>query len=311
MHPVAGRGPDAAVRIHAEPVEKSRVALGDYLASGQAGAVGCDPVPPDMRRPVRVVGASGIGNIKECLIGRETDPVRLRIVVGDTCHGTIGGVDPVDMAGTDLARRAPPLVIHQDAVVGIGEPDRPVGAFHDIVRRVELPALVIVGKNRNRAVMSGAGDPPRQMLAGDKPPLAVGGVAVAVHRRRAEDRDRTVGVVIAQHAVVRNVGPDEIAPAAEPGRSLAPAAAGPQPLDMCRAEDTAAEFGIDDLVACPFQLSEHAILRFVIPQQKLSGKAAGWARRQSTATLHDGMTTGLDSGRDFAGQETDLGERQA
>ena len=77
-----------------------------------------------------------------------------------------------------------------------------------------------------RAVVLGARHAAPAMLAGDQPAFAVDGMAVGVHGRLAEDRDRAVGLVPAHHAVVGDVRPHQIAPGREPGRPLGPAAAG-------------------------------------------------------------------------------------
>src|SRR5581483_7064597 len=86
--------------------------------------------------------------------------------------------------------------------------------------------------NCARAVMLDARDAAPAMLAGDQPALAVDRMAVMVHRRGEKDRDRAVGVVVAQHAVVRDVRPDEIFAGGEIGRPLRPAAAGIELFEM-------------------------------------------------------------------------------
>jgi hypothetical protein len=63
------------------------------------------------------------------------------------------------------------------------------------------------------------------VLAADKPSLTRYGVAVGVNCRRAEDPDRICNLVEAQHTVVGNVAPDEIAPGREAGGPLCPSAA--------------------------------------------------------------------------------------
>ncbi len=75
-----------------------------------------------------------------------------------------------------------------------------------------------------RAVPFGARHPARQMLAGEQPALIVDGVAVGIVGMLAEHRDFARRLDEPHHAVVGNVGPDEIAPGREPGRALRPAA---------------------------------------------------------------------------------------
>ena len=94
-------------------------------------------------------------------------------------------IDPVDMAGADLAFGLVALIVGLDAVGGIGEPDRAVGLHHHVVRRIEALALPAVGDGDDRAVMLGAADAAAGMLAGDQPALAVDRVAVANCRKAA------------------------------------------------------------------------------------------------------------------------------
>ena len=85
-----------------------------------------------------------------------------------------------------------------------------------------------------------------RVLARDQPALQVDGVAVAVLCRLAEDRNRGVRVVPAHHAVVGNVGPDQIAPGREPGRSLGPAAAGVELFEVDVGKRQLAKARVDD-----------------------------------------------------------------
>ncbi len=78
-----------------------------------------------------------------------------------------------------------------------------------------------------------------------KAALAVAGVAVGVVGGVAEDGDRAVGLVEAHHAVVGDVGEDEIAAGGEVGRSFRPPRAGPQLLQPdCFARAHNAPFAI-------------------------------------------------------------------
>src|SRR5262249_3592894 len=97
------------------------------------------------------------------------------------------------------------------------------------------------------AVILGAGDAPRVVLAGDEAPLAVAGVAVGIVRRLAEDRDCPGFLVPAHDAVVRDVAPQHAARIAEPDRPLAPAHAGREPLDAREREAIFGEARIEDL----------------------------------------------------------------
>src|SRR5205823_3424756 len=75
-----------------------------------------------------------------------------------------------------------------------------------------------------------AGDATAAVLAGDKPTLAVARVAVGEIRGLAEHRDRAGLLLPFDDALVRNIAAEQIAPVAEPYRTLGPAQAGGQPL---------------------------------------------------------------------------------
>ena len=158
-------------------------------------------------------------------------------------------IDAVDVAGADLARRGVALVVRVDAVARVGEPDAAVALDHDVVRRIEALAVVAIGEHRARAVDLGARHGAAAVLARDETALQVDGVAVAVHRRLAEHRHRAVRFVPAQHAIVRNVGPDEIASGREPRRAFGPAAAGIELLDVHVREREPAKARVDDFEA--------------------------------------------------------------
>ena len=133
------------------------------------------------------------------------------------------------------------LVVRQDAVGRIGEPDRPVRADHDVVRAVQPLALVLVGDERQPAVVLGADDAAAAVLARDETALTVDGVAVGVVRRLTEDADRAIALVEAHHPVVGDVREDEMPAGGEVGRPFGPAPAGPQAVNARRAVEAVAE----------------------------------------------------------------------
>ena len=145
------------------------------------------------------------------------------------------GVDAVDVR-RKLGGRLVALVEAEDAVGRVREPDRAVGAAHDVVRRVEGLAVEPVGDHGDRAVVLGAGHPARVVLAGDEAALAVSRVPVRVAGGLAEDADRARLLLPLHHPVVRDVAPQEVAPVPEPRGPLAPAEAGAEPLDLGEGE---------------------------------------------------------------------------
>ena len=142
--------------------------------------------------------------------------------------------------------RAVPLVIRLDAVGGIGEPDGVVRFHDDVVRAVEPLALVAIGDGDDRTVELGAADAAPAMLAAEEPSLAIDGVAVGVAGGVAKDADGAAGLVPAELAIVRDIAPDERAPARRPGWSLRPGAALEEPVDAGGGIDALAEPGVEE-----------------------------------------------------------------
>jgi len=167
--------------------------------------------------------------------------------IGDHSGDRAGpGVDPIDLAVVDLLFGAIPFVVGVDAVGGVGEPDGVVRLHHDVIGRIQPPAVPLVRDHGNRAVNLGSGDAAREMLAGDQPALVVDGVAVRIVRALAEDRDVARRFDEPHHAIVRNIRPDEIAAGGEPGRAFSPARARPQPLDAHMAGEAGLEARIEN-----------------------------------------------------------------
>ena len=149
-------------------------------------------------------------------------------------HRAGARIDAIDVAGADLALGLVALVIAVDAVGRIGEPDRAVGSDDDVVRAVEALALEALGEDRDRAVVLGAGDAPVAVLARDETAFAVDRVAVRIAGRRPEDAGLAGRLVEAQHAVVRDVAPDERTLRREVRGAFGPAAALVELLDPRR-----------------------------------------------------------------------------
>ena len=97
------------------------------------------------------------------------------------------------------------------------------------------------------AVVLGARDAARVVLAGDEAALAVAGVAVGVVGGLAEYADRAGLLLPAHDAVVGDVAPQQVAAVAEPGRPLAPAHARGEPLDAGEPQAILAEARIEEL----------------------------------------------------------------
>jgi hypothetical protein len=117
----------------------------------------------------------------------------------------------------------------------------------DVVGTVEPLAVVGVGEDRDGAVELGARHAPRAVLAAHKPPLRVHRVPVRVARRDAEGPDPVGHLVVAQHPVVRDVAPHEVAASGEVRRPLGPAAAVEEPVEPGAGLDEGTEARVEDL----------------------------------------------------------------
>ena len=108
-----------------------------------------------------------------------------------------------------------------------------------------LPSIAI-GDGDDRTVELGAADAAAAMLAAEEAPLAIDGVAVGVAGGMAKDADGAAGLVPAHLAIVRDIAPDERAPARRPGRSLRPGAALEESVDTGGGIDALAEPGVEE-----------------------------------------------------------------
>ncbi len=229
-HRLAGRGPDPTGVVEPQAVEVVALdALGEHLAAAQRAVVA------HLEHPQ--VPGSGVGDVEPPLVQREGQAVGPDEVVGHDAHLAGRRVDPVDVAAVDLLLGGDALVVADDPVRRVGEPDGAVGADHHVVGAVEPPALPAVGDDRDGAVVLGAGDAPVALLAGDHPAFAVERVAVGVAGRLPERAHGAGHLVPAQHPLVGDVAPDQEAAGREVDRALRPAGAGVEDLDLVVSAD--------------------------------------------------------------------------
>src|SRR5262249_22047370 len=84
-----------------------------------------------------------------------------------------------------------------------------VAACDDVVRAIQLAALVVGGKHAYRAVKFGANDATGRVFAGQHAAVPVIGIAVRHVARLAEGGDTTSGRP-APHVVARHVGEGQV-----------------------------------------------------------------------------------------------------
>src|SRR5262249_33874434 len=122
-----------------------------------------------------------------------------------------------------------------------------IGMHDDVVWGVESLALEAVDQHGDAAVVLGAGHASSAVLTGDQPALVIASVAVAVVGWAAEDADSPGLLAPTQHAVVRDVAPQQVAAIAEPDRPFGPAEAGGEPLDRGVADGILRKARVDHL----------------------------------------------------------------
>jgi hypothetical protein len=138
-----------------------------------------------------------------------------------------------------------PQVVAARAGAVVAEPDRAIRLHHNVIGTGEPLALETVGEQGDGAIIFGAGEVLRVVLAGDQPPLAVTRVAIGVVRLLTKHADTGVGFVPPQDAVAGDVAEQQIAAVAEPHRALGETEAGGDPLDRRVAEHQPLEARIE------------------------------------------------------------------
>jgi hypothetical protein len=210
-----------------------------------------------MARTAGQMRCAGVCNIEHRLIRGKSQPVRLDEIGRHLIGRARCRVMPVDVASADFRFAVVALIVVEDAVARIGEPDGPIGPDGDVIWRIEPLACNSIGQNGDPAVEFGSRDTARQMLAGDEPSLIVDSVAIRVVAGRAEYRCVSAGIVVAHHPVVGDVRENQIAPGGKPGRPLQPAATRPKPLDASVTDEAAFKARVENLKTRTVNLPEH------------------------------------------------------
>ena len=164
--------------------------LGENLAVGQLASIDIAVEHPNVRGAS--VGQARINDVQPLLIRGETDAVRLRKVIDNRLDLAGLAIDAEDIVLVLLWGLLQALVVAADAVGRIGEPDRAIGGHHNIVRRIEPLAVVLVRNDGDGSVELGAGDASGAVFAGHEPPLRIDRVAVGIVRRLTEDAQMIV-----------------------------------------------------------------------------------------------------------------------
>ena len=115
-----------------------------------------------------------------------------------------------------------------------------------IIGSVQLFALKLVHQDSDRAIVFGARQAARVMLASQQPALPIAEIAVAVVRRAAENAHLARIFQPPQDAIVGDVAEQEISPVSKPNRPFGPARARVQALDCGIRDSIFSEARIDN-----------------------------------------------------------------
>ena len=244
MHPVPGRAPDIALPVDPEPVGQPGIDGGEDL--GRAQPVAPDRIDLQDRRHRRIVARPRLGDVKPAFVGREGKPVRLGEILGHRLDGA-GAGDAINPAVGLFGFRLIALVIRQDPVGRVREPDRPVRLHHHVVGRIQPPPVIGIGQRGAAPVGFGPDHRPRAVLAGHQPSLGVAGVAVGIVPAAAEHSQMAVRGP-AQDLVVGDVREQQRLEGREPDRPFGPAEAGGQPFQPRRGLDQRPEATVAQVI---------------------------------------------------------------
>src|ERR1700730_16813346 len=111
------------------------------------------------------VGTPGIDNVKLGFIRGKRDPIRLVKILGNCFEISGLGIIPENVTATIFALGNVPLVIRKNPIGRISKPYGSIRFDDNIVRRVQLLALELIHKNRDRTVWLSPSHPPGSMFA--------------------------------------------------------------------------------------------------------------------------------------------------
>src|SRR5262249_3241038 len=215
--------PQIAIHIDAQAVTATLLRADEDAPIGKPSAVSGYVIGADSGRRRAI-----LDNVECLLVRRKGKTIRPVDIVSH--HSEPAGlVEPINIH-RQLRLGDAAVVVVENAVGRIGEPDRVVGLHHHVVGRIEPLTVEFVGQHGYLAVVFRAGHASRAVLAGDQAALTVSRVTVCLVRWTAKHADRAGRFIPTHDAVVGGVAPQQIAPVAEPDRALAPRHAGGEPL---------------------------------------------------------------------------------
>src|SRR5690606_749206 len=114
-----------------------------------------------------------IGDIKFCLVGRESQSVGLVKISYDCRQFAIGWIQTIDILRRLFWFCLIAFVIGEDSIGWISKPDRAIRTNNHIVGRIQLLAVETICQDSDAAIDFGAGNATAAMLASDEPTLTI------------------------------------------------------------------------------------------------------------------------------------------
>src|SRR5215831_10967311 len=164
--------PDIASAIGANTVRHPLHPLKDHAGKSAAvpQALAIHDIPDgDLAGMIRIVCYPRVDDVEFLIVRGETEAVGFRQRVGDERERCSMGIDAID----SLLEREFPLgafVVHEAPIARISEPDATVGMHDHVVWGIERFALITIRQHGDAAVILGASQPARTMLARDETP---------------------------------------------------------------------------------------------------------------------------------------------
>ena len=234
----------------------------------------------------------GVGHVEQRFVERERQAVRVFHGGADAAQLAAARVETEDMVATEFALGFVAFVVGRDAVRRVGEPDRAVGFDDDVVRGVE-PATFeainddFVGQRRQARTEARTNHRALAVRAVQQRAVVLARVAVGVLDRIAPDGHAGAGVP-AQHAVIRDVAPEQALVFRHPDRAFAPDRAGAQAFKAARTSGHLVKPRIEHIQGHAAAFLGRSVGPILLP---VTGTFPQWGKRALSSGFHTANIT--------------------
>src|ERR1700730_1176068 len=141
----------------------------------------------------RIERRRGVGNVEDFLVRRKRQAVWFIHFIGDDGQLSARWIETKNVAITKLALCFVALVVADYSVGGIREPDRAVGLYDKVVRRIQTFTLVTIHEHDLAPVGLSPADASAAMLTAQQPTLEIPVVPVLKIRGLAPNAHALLG----------------------------------------------------------------------------------------------------------------------